>query len=503
MKSAVDVPVAVGSRRAAYMSVIGVIVVTLAAGLAVPYVFGTAEEYRGTSATTGSVASHGDASAGGVLGRSDRGGQGVEVTSSSIPSAGLGEPLAGAAALTGGGAAAGALAPRAGAPGIRGTDIRVGIPIFDLGTKVPVAGIDPAEQRAQWSSYIGAVNKAAGPEGHQLRPVFQSYNPLVPDSFRSACLALTQDTQVFAVLGYGLFDNQVPCFAREHGVPVVNGIGVSDATMASSGARVLTVSIGKDRALRNHALELNDLGVLKNKKVGILTSTDRNDNAAVDAALVPTLRRLGVPIAHYSNLSSDQATALAQLPIESRQMQAAGVNLVFLDANLLYSGYFIQRSDQQGFHPQYTTSDFEQLAQDGVTNPFPQGFDGAIGVTVLRTGEQRVGQPEPAFDRRCRDIYQAASGAKYQRGDLQYETTSGICSVVDIAAKALAAAGAVPTRAGFMTAAESLKNFELAYSDRGSFAAGKHDAPQSIRIARWRFDCKCWKPAGAFHPARA
>jgi hypothetical protein len=499
VKSAADFPLVVKGRRGAYMSVIGVIVVTLAAGLAVPYVFGHAEQARPVNAASSPSASPGHASDGGEPASTEPGLESDGVTTSSVGPLGFGQAPGGAPVHP----VHGSVASNAVAPGITGAEIRVGVPIFDLGTKIPVAGINPDEQRAQWNSYIGAVNKAAGAGGHQLRPVFQSYNPLVPDSFRSACLALTQDTQVFAVLGYGLFDNQVPCFAREHNVPVVNGIGVSDATMASSGARVLTVSIGKDRALRNHALELHDLGVLKGKKVGILTSTDRNDNAAVDAALVPTLRRLGVPIAHYSNLSSDQATALAQLPIESRQMQAAGVDVVFLDANLLYSGYFIQRSDQQGFHPLYTTSDFEQLVQDGVTNPFPQGFDGAIGVTVLRTGEQRLGQPEPAFDRRCREIYQAASGTKYQRGDLQYETTAGICSVVDITAKALAVAGPAPTRAAFMTAAESLKNFELGYSDRGTFAPGKHDAPQSIRLARWSFDCKCWKPTGPFHPARA
>ena len=499
MKSAADFPFVVRSRRAAYMSVIGVIILTLVAGLAVPYVFGHAEETRRVNAASSPSASPGDASGGGALGSSEAGLQSDGVTTSSVGPSALGQAPGGAAVLS----VPGSVPPGAGVPGITGREIRVGIPIFDLGTRIPIPGINPDEQRAQWSSYIVAANKNVGAGGHQLRPVFQGYNPLVADSFRSACLALTQDTQVFAVLAYGLFDEQVPCFAREHGVPVVNGIGVSDATMASSGARVLTVSIGKDRALRNHALELQDLGVLKNKRVGILTSTDRNDNAAVDAALVPTLRRLGVTIAHYSNLSSDQTTALAQLPIESRQMQASGVNLVFLDANLLLSGYFIQHSDEQGFHPLYTTSDFEQLVQDGVTNPFPQGFDRAIGVTVLRTGEQRAGQPEPAFDKHCREIYQAASGAKYQRGDLQYETTAGICSVVDIAAKALAAAGAAPTRASFMTAAESLKNFELGYSERGSFAPGKHDAPQSIRLARWSFDCKCWKPTGPFHPARA
>ncbi|MBV8305415.1 MAG: ABC transporter substrate-binding protein [Acidimicrobiia bacterium] len=378
--------------------------------------------------------------------------------------------------------------------------IRLGIPIFDLGN-LPVNGINPAQQEAQWNSYLDAVNKAGGVEGRQLVPVYAGYNPLQEDSSRAACLALTQDTQVFAVLAYGLFDNQVGCFSQEHAVPLVNGIGVSDATMAASGRRMLTVNISKDRALRDQALLVAQMGVLQGKTVGIVTSTDRNDNASVDAALVPTLRQLGVKVAHTSNLSSDEGTALAQLPVEVRAMQAAGVNVVFLAANLLYSGYFVEDADSQGYHPQYTTSDFEQLVEDGETNMFTAGFDGAIGITALRSGEQRVGDAEPPFDARCRQIYQSASGESYQRGDLEYDTTEAMCSVVDITAKALALASPSLTRAGFIAAAETLNNFDLAYSAPGSFSVTKHDAPQSLRVARWHYACKCWVPTSAFAPA--
>ena len=363
--------------------------------------------------------------------------------------------------------------------------------------------VDPVEQRAQWSSYINAVNKGGGVQGRQLTPVYADYNPLQADSFRAMCLALTENTQVFAVLGYGIFDSQAPCFARDHAVPLVNAIGVSDATMASSARRILTVDIGKDRALRNHVLMLNERNMLKGKTVGVLTSSDRNDAAQVEATLLPLLRQLGIKIGHYSNVSSDQSTALAQLPIEVRQMQAAGVNLVFLAANLVVSGYFVNDADQVGYHPQYTTSDFEQLVEDGVTNPYTQGFDGAIGITALRSGEQRVNQPEPPFDAHCREIYQSASGAKYGRGDIQYDTTEGICSVIDITAKALAAAGRFPTREGFIAAGEALSNFDLAYSAPGAFSPAKHDAPQFLRVAQWHYDCKCWFPISPFQPAPA
>jgi hypothetical protein len=489
------------NRSAAYASVIGVVVALLAAGLAIPYLFGHPERTAAAGRLrTGPVG----ASLGGP-------------TATQGPDAAAAAAQAAAAAGAGGGgfgratagAAAGAAASRAGgptgplAPGITDKEVHVGIPIFNVGIRLPVEGLDPVEQKAQWNSYIDAVNKGGGVQGRQLVPVFGDYNPLNPDSFRAMCLALTENTQVFAVLGYGIFDNQAPCFAQEHGVPVVNAIGVSDATMAASSRRILTVDIGKDRALRNHALMLDKLGLLKGKTVGVVTSTDRNDAAQVEGTLLPLLRQLGVKVGHESNLSSDQSTALAQIPVETRAMQASGVNLIFLDLNLLYGAYFVQNADQQGYHPQYTTSDFEQLVEDGETMAYTQGFDGAIGVTALRTGDQRVGQPEPPFDAHCRDIYQSASGAKYARGDIQYDTTEGICSVVDITAKALTIAGRFPTRDSFIAAGETLKNFDLAYSAPGAFQPAKHDAPQFIRVAQWHYDCKCWIPSGAFEPALA
>ena len=112
-------------------------------------------------------------------------------------------------------------------------------------------------------------------------------------------------------------------------------------------------------------------------------------------------------------------------------------------------------------------------------------------------------QAEPPFDARCREIYQSASGAKYQRGDLQYDTTEGLCSVVDITAKALAAAGRFPTRDSFIAGGEVLKNFDLGYSAPGAFSPAKHDAPQFLRVAQWHFDCKCWIPISPFQPAPA
>jgi len=500
------IPTQVRGRSVAYVTVLGAIVALLAAGLAIPYVFGHPEHAAQAKTNTdlGALGSEGlttetttaaaGAAAAGAPGAAGAGG-------AATGGAGFGRPGAAAAAAAGAG---GAAASGGGTvPGLNDKEVRLGIPIFDLGVQIPVEGLDPAEQRNQWNSYIDTVNKAGGVQGRKLVPVYSGYNPLNPDSFRATCLALTENTQVFAVLGYGLFDNQAPCFARDHAVPVVNGIGVSDATMAASKGRILTAAIGKDRALRNHALLLNQLGVLKGKTVGIVTSTDRNDFAQVDATLVPLLRQLGVKIGHVSNLSSDQNTALAQMSIESRSMQVAGVNLVFLDANLVYSGYFVNAGEQQGYKPQYTTSDFEQLVQDGVTNPYTQGFDGAIGITALRSGEQRINQPEPAFDARCRQIYETAANTKYQRGQIQYETTMGMCSVVDITAKALALAGRFPTRDSFIAAGERLKDFELGYSAPGSFSPTKHDAPQQVRVARWRFDCKCWIPSGPFQPAPA
>jgi ABC-type branched-subunit amino acid transport system substrate-binding protein len=335
--------------------------------------------------------------------------------------------------------------------------------------------------------------------GAPIEATYVGYNPLDDSSVRTMCQKIV-DAKVLAVLAYGLFDTQVLCFTEEHGVPLINGIGFSDDILQRSRGLLFSAVIGKTRAGRTQVAELDRIGQLKGKKLGVLTSADRNDDSAAKHGIEATLEARGYKVEYEADLSSELQTGTAQIPVQVQQMQAHGVNAVFLAANLVYSGTFVQNAENQGYRPQYFTSDLSQMAEDGNTSRMSQSFDGAIGVSVLRTGEDKVNIPEPAYDAQCRQTYEAP-GAKNPRGQLAYNTTMAMCSVVEMLTRGAAAAGSSLNARTLVAGLETLSDFPMAFEAAGSLGPGKHDAPVAVRTLRWHYDCLCYHPTGDFQPA--
>ncbi|MBV8161666.1 MAG: hypothetical protein JO265_12150, partial [Acidimicrobiia bacterium] len=141
------------SRGVAYLSVVGTVVALLAAGLAVPFLFGHPDSATrasgfavGGPAASGSqtpgsaIPGSGSLTGGSAAAASGGGGFGPPSSQSSRPGSAAGGPTgAGAARATG---------PLA--PGVSDHQIRLGIPIFNVGN-LPVNGINPAQQEAQWN----------------------------------------------------------------------------------------------------------------------------------------------------------------------------------------------------------------------------------------------------------------------------------------------------------------------------------------------------------------
>ena len=484
------------SRSYWYGLTLGCAAAALCIGLALPFLFGepgaTTKLGTAAGAESGIDFSSGEGE-GATAGADPDVTTDVTAGAGSAGAGGSGVSSSSAGAGTGAGsAAAGKTAARA-----TGGKLTVGIPIFDLGFRVP--GVDPEEQKAQWNSYVNAVNASGGVNGGQIEAVYAGYNPLDDSSVRAMCNRLV-DAKVLAVLAYGLFDTQVLCFTEEHGIPLINGIGFSDEIVSRSRGLLFSAIIGKTRAGRAQVAELDRIGVLKNKKIGILTSTDRNDDSAARHGIQASLEARGYKVTYTANLSSELQTGTAQIPVEVQQMQSRGIDAVFLAANLLYSGTFVQNGENQGFRPQYLTSDLSQMAEDGNTSRMTQAFDGAIGVSVLRTGEDKVNAPEPAFDAQCRATYER-TGAKNPRGQLAYNTTMAMCSVVEMFKRGAQAASSPVTAKSLVAGLETLNDFPVAFEAGGSLSPSKHDAPVAVRTLVWKYSCVCYHPSGSFQPA--
>jgi hypothetical protein len=187
------------------------------------------------------------------------------------------------------------------------------------------------------------------------------------------------------------------------------------------------------------------------------------------------------------------------------QMQAKGVEVIFVKDNQVGSGLFSQQADKQAYHPLYLATDHSFMTNDGSAQFFSPGSR-MIGLTAYRTGEVRQKVPEPATDAACRARFNAHSsigpaGYTPSGADVYAQQACGHLNLFQAAATAV---GPVLTRAAFMAVLDKLGAFHIPAASDGTFAPGKRDGSDYIRPLQFQGSCSdgsgkpCWMPTGGF-----
>lgn len=389
--------------------------------------------------------------------------------------------------------------------GITADVVTVGVPVPDLSAMGDTeGGVKFAESfgdmRAQYQTAIDALNQRGGINGRQVRAEYRSYKAADLDAMRAACIYLTEERKVFAVLG-GFYGDPILCVTEQHRTPMVAMASEPDDFYARSQGNFFSIAASKDRILGDLATALHRDGAMKGRTVGILDQ-EGIDAIPVDRTLIPRLEALGYDVAYHARIANDIGAAQSQIPIEVQRMRGAGVDTVIVASGLVRATVFAQEAQNQRWRPQYLLSDFASGATDVFTAAMPASFEGAVAYTSFRTGEARAGLPEAAHDRACREQYEAATGDRLDRKAIEYYYAVTACGIVDLFARGLAGAGTNPTRASFSQGLQRLGPIDVPYGAAGSFGAGKYDAPDSTRRVAWKPDCKCWLPADGFRSTR-
>ena len=416
---------------------------------------------------------------------------------SNAPSNG-GAPASAAGSVNGGTAP---VARTASDVGVTADSIKLGVVLLDLAGATSLigglAGASADDQQAAIQAFVDEANAQGGVNGRKLSPVYSKFDPVAGDG-NVNCNQLTEDAKVFAVLSSGLFGSPVLCVTQQHGTPLINMGGYIDEYYARSRGLLFTFRPSKPRSARGGVFELEREGMLKGKTIGAFTSRAGDDDVAVDKGLVPALNQLGYKVAHISRLSADN-TSSSQVPVEVNQMRAAGVDLVFLETNVVFDTQFVQQADSQGYRPTYALSDSDDNVSDFFLSNMPGTFEG-IGISANRTGEQRTGAPESPTDADCRRVVEKSAHKTLERGSAGYETAMSACNEVRLFVRGARAAGIALTRPRFSAGMQGVGPFAQAYTFGGSFRSGKFDAADYSRPLHADMSCKCWKPAGDFQP---
>ena len=496
------------SRSHTYTLIIGVVMGLLAAGLAIPFAFGTPLETvsaagpsRLNALTPTSVAASG--SAGGP----------ASAATPTGPGGASGPGSTGGGAATGSSPLAGGSSTVAGLTnsdrGVTATTITIAFLVVDLGgvskVGVSVPGFDVQSQEGYINTFLDNVNSQGGILGRKIVPVFVTYDPTNQSTSATACRTATQDHEIFAAIdfGGGLNEPGQLCFTQQNHTPLIGegAFGTAPEIYQQSGGYLFTINASGLRALANLAYMLDTNGVLKGKKIGIVDRDFPGTLQTVTDGLVAILQQDGYQVLYRADLSSDDGTAASQAPVEAHQMQVHGVDTVFLLSDFIIGSAFVQAADKGAYHPLSVTSDFESMTNDTALSSMPSTFQ-AVGVTASRIGEWRVGLPEPAVDAACRQIYSAATGANPQRSDNAYGGMDLACGFVDLIVRGATPAGPDLTRDKFVDGLQQIGSIAYPFFGGFSYRSGKFDGGDSIRMLTFNPSCDggsaCWMPQGDF-----
>jgi hypothetical protein len=242
---------------------------------------------------------------------------------------------------------------------------------------------------------------------------------------------------------------------------------------------------------------LDARGLLKGKKIGIIDRDFPGTVQTVTDGMVATLKEYGYEVTYRVDLSMDDGTAASQVPVAAQQMQAHGVDAVMLFSDFIVGSEFVQAADRSLYRPLYFASDFGPMTNDIAVQAMPASFK-AVGVTTARTGEWRIGLPEPAVDAACREIYTRATGANPARSDNAYGGMDNACGLVDLVVRAATSSGPELTRVKFVDGLQQIGRIPYPLYGGFSYGPGKFDGADSIRTLVSDSSCGCWMPQGDF-----
>ncbi|MEZ5382008.1 MAG: ABC transporter substrate-binding protein [Microthrixaceae bacterium] len=363
--------------------------------------------------------------------------------------------------------------------------IKIGYSYLDFGDLVDkgLAAQGWGDQELAFQTFVDDLNANDGINGRQVEAVYAPYTPLGTEAAEAACLQLTEDEDVFAVVGgfLGPAEPANTCIAGQQETVLAGGI-LSEERLEAAKAPWIA-----ERPLRTRQAEilfglLEDDGKLDDAKVAVVTSTDAED---VRGGVIDTMGEFGVePV---SDLVSD--AAVGDITAEdnvwatfAERIRSDDANTVLLVGN---ASAGIRNVAAQGLDVDVWVLDQETLTQLGSSVNL-EDARGAVAAASM-TG-QDLWDDETAKE--CRDIYEKANpDVEIIEPDDLEEGDENVPQGVVVACRFLRLFQAVAenvegdlTNDSFQAAADSLGDFSLPGQPFASLTADKHDANDSFRL---------------------
>jgi hypothetical protein len=374
---------------------------------------------------------------------------------------------------------------------VTATTIKIGITYPDLAAIRNVVNIDHGDYRTAYTAVIDDVNKHGGVNGRMLEPVFAPVNPIGTAPADAACTKLTEDNQVFAVLGSA---TNPTCYINTHAVALV-GTSVSPDQAKGAKAPWFSTSLTDDRNLVKVLDAVDKKGVFTGHKVAVVGQS--GDATALRDVAVPELKKLGVNVvetAINSAPTTDVSAGYQQYGLIASKFQSSGADVVVAVGQAGTGWPKALQVNRSSYLPRLIAGSFNSLAAYVADT---SGNDPAVlkdAVTGSSNPPQSVAWNDPAM-KSCVALVQQAEPAAQINDPITataktpntWVSPTAACQNVSLFVAIAKAAGATLNNTTFDNGGESLTNVVLPGFGGVAlhYGPGSHDGDGAIYLSNY------------------
>jgi hypothetical protein len=374
--------------------------------------------------------------------------------------------------------------------GVSSDRIELGVVWSDLDElrEMGLVDINYGDIELVWQTMIDDINARGGVGGRQLEMLFEQYNPVLTSTVEEMCIRLTEDNQVFAVVGSlaGPALEGIPCFIESQETIVVGGTHRPEL-LARAKVPWITTEWSQDRRY-SALLELYDRQGLLGGRMAVLDDHREHDGLTNDIVL-PTLDRLGHDLVDVLTSTADGGDELAleaQVGLFAEKLNTENVETLLVVQSAIALGFPLVR--EAGFDGTILTVDSGSFLAGigGFDERDPSTYEGAYGPTIF--GSDDVWAMQSTRD--CVATFESANPGidvipsdQVPDGEPQWASVLlPACRLLQLFSMIADAAGPELTPTTFEQAAFTLGTFELPGQPFNSISAEKLDANDGMGL---------------------
>lgn len=373
--------------------------------------------------------------------------------------------------------------------GVSEDTIQVGFlaPDLELLLELGLIDLDRGDMQVVVDALVDDVNARGGINGRQLEGHLEYFNPVNATSANEACLKMTDDFEVFAVVGTftGPTSSVNSCLNDVNETILIGGEPTPE-DLTNSKAPWITDSMSAERRFVGD-VELMHQAELFEGKIAVAKQVD--EVAVADDIVIPALQDRGYEVSLEWTQDSppgDAEAGRAVWAVFIEQLRADDIDTVVLVENT--GSFGSNRLAAEGWEGNVLMVDTRQLIDSigDLGQVEPSELDHVVGTGGASPAEQFA---LPA-SQRCVEIVEGAmDGLEVVSPDEVPEDGSDwatnimrMCAPFHLFELAAQAAGPELTHDSFVAGAESLGEIDLSGRAFSSLGPGKLDASDSLRL---------------------